>query len=1140
MRITQRVILMLTMLVCMGAEAQMHKVVTENNPYGIYPVPHQTQTFRQTATVTKTVNIICDDDIDQYTRDRAAQILEEHGKTPAFIPIDNVQLIMDNEHAILRLGTFGNDNTQLCHYVLASRSRPLRRSTLNFEFPSGKYDRHYITIQRQEETELADIQIVGENTDATFYGLASLEQILDIDAETLVCGEILDYADVKNRGIIEGYYGVPYSAEVTKDLFRFMARYKLNMYMYGAKSDPYHSQKWADSYPTSITTQQRELGYLSQSMLRDITEVAHQCKVNFIWAIHSGSSFTNASDNTVVTKIMTKFQNMYKLGVRQFGLCVDDVGIPSDEASLKLNADRITELQNKIDQEWNVEGAAPADTVKPLNVVPQLYALSWVSTEQCQSFYKALRSTPEKVDFYITGQKTWTVPNSSDLQLVKGYLGRDVSWWWNYVCNDQDPTKLFPLDTYSNFSVHPRISSSSQLEANLQGAQTILINPMQQGEVSKIALFSIGDYTWNTAGFDNKSSWEAALPAVVGKEHGDALRRLAPYLNYFDATAFGTLSNRFKTAIEKGNAPTEAMQTEIKDILTACQDLHSLETSERESNRLFYKDVEPWLLKLETMAQEIAKLTELVVQPNEDDKWETFMKEMNYVKGLNTDSRFAFNILTGMGSSIKLSTRYAEPAQESMMPFVEWFSENALGKDFFTSPYAITAKFICNRDDAKGSASLLSTTGSAYITLSQPAVLSQGDYVGISLPRATRLENIAIAETIWEHYEVLWSVNGKQWTNLQKDETFPTTHIKYIVVMNPSGETLYLSLTKAEFALTLPIRVKPLSATTPQSSSGFYDGHTEKYLIDGDYSTWTCIRRNQEDGEAYTVRLRKSMPINDVRICMGTVNGDYMTAGLVQLSEDGKTWENIPISGTTVTNYTLTHKKNVKYNDEMTYCDFDGKGKTARYVRLYLSTPNTSNWLRIYEIEVNGRQYEEANQGLAVGSSGTTIEELTDGLGATGYPSAFSGTQTYITWNLRSQQPAKSLTFYMDGSQKTDAKVSVTTDNETWEELGTLSGYINHFDLTSYPLAVAIKVSWRSKAPYINEIVEETEEGTIEVTGIEPIDNGQLIIDNCTTAVYDLTGRKVTDLSTGNSQLSTFNFQFKKGIYIIEGKKVLF
>ena len=1073
------------MLLCMGTWAQQ-------NPYGIYPVPHLTQQTSLTASVTESVSIIAEEGIDQYTRDRAVQVLEDHGKTAAFVEVPT------QGQTLLRLG------------VQANLATP------------NKYDRHNISIQRQDGSELAEILIVGENTDATFYGLASLEQILDADADNIVCGEIQDYADVKNRGIIEGYYGVPYSSEVSQDLFRFMARYKMNTYMYGAKSDPYHSQKWADAYPTSITSEQKKLGYLTQRMLKDITKTAHQCKVNFVWAIHPGSAFTNSSNTTVVSKIMTKFQNMYRLGVRQFGICVDDVGIPTDDATLQLNADRITEVQNLIDQKWNKEGAVPADTVKPLNVVPQVYNFNQSTEENRQKFYAALAGTPAKVDIYITGTRTWSVPNSSDLQKGKNYLGREVAWWWNYPCNDQDVTKLFPLDTYSNFKVHPRISSSAQLEANLQDAKTIIINPMQQGEVSKIALFSIGNYTWNTAAFDNMASWEAALPAVVGQEHAAALRLLAPYLCYFDASAFSTLSSRFKTALGKGNPPTEGMQAEVQAILNACADLHTLETSERESDRLFYNDVRPWLLKLEAMAQEIVKLSELVVSSNDDDKWENFVKELNYVNALGTDNRFAYDILTGMGSSIRLSTRYAEPAQETMMPFVEWFSQNALGKNYFTNLNATDASLVTSRADINGSATIYSASGSAFITLSKPVVMSQGDFVGISLPQATLLEDIAVADTLWENYEVLWSANGKQWINMQKDAPLPTAHIKYVIFRNLSAQARVLMLSKTEFSLTLPVKLKPQSATTPQYS--YYEDHTEKYMIDGDYTTWTCIRRNQQDGDAYTVRLRKLTPINDVRICMGTENGDYMTAGLVQVSTNGSTWENIPISGTTDTNYTLENEHNVKYNDEMTYCDFDGQGKSARYVRLYLSTPNTSNWLRLYEIEVNGRLFDAAHQGLAVDADSLTIPELADAEGATCYASTTKPGE--IIWHFRSQQYAKALNIYRDGGKATDAIVSITTDGEQWVELGSLTGYVSHFDLTAYPLAVAAKISWTSKAPLIYEISEETDEGINAITGIKTTDYRLQATEN-DSAWFDLSGRRVSGKI------------LRPGIYIYKGKKII-
>ncbi|MBR1652537.1 MAG: beta-N-acetylglucosaminidase domain-containing protein [Alloprevotella sp.] len=1048
-----------------------------SNPYGIFPVPHKTATIRTTANITENVNIVAEDGIDSYTRQRAVQILEEHGKTAAFVE-EGVA-----GQTTLRLGVYGSGGK-----VDALAPRMDGKNAL---FALTKYDRHYISIQREADGDAADILIVGENTDATFCGLASIEQILDRDAKGVTCGTIEDYADIKDRGVIEGYYGVPYSAEVTKDLFRFMARYKMNMYMYGAKSDPYHSQYWGDPYPTSITEQQRQLGYLSQSMLREITDVAHQCKVNFIWAIHPGTAFTNSGNTTVVSTIMSKFESMYKLGVRQFGVFVDDVGVPTDDATLKLNADRLTDLQNRIDKKWNVEGAAPADTVKPLNFVPQLYALSWASVENCRKFYGALSSTPSKVNIYITGNAVWTVPNSSDLATAKSYLGREVSWWWNYPCNDNDVTKLFPMDTYSNFSDETHISGSARLEENLVGAKTLISNPMQQGEVSKIALFSIADYSWNNAAFDNKTSWEASFAGILGEEYGPSLRTLAPYLRYYDSNAFNSLATKFKTALTNGGSLPEDMSAEMQKLLSACAKLHGLETSERESDRLFYDDVKPWLLKVEAMAQEVENLIRVAAMPNDDDeKWETYVSETNNVAALSTDERFTFNILSGLGSGISLSVRRAQPAQQVMAPFVEWLRDNALGKGYFTNAEATRPVFVGSREDMKGSGAQRAT-GDAYVSSTGVVQMQPGDYVGIEMPKATKLVKLTVADTIWDKYEVLRSADGKRWFTMQAGE-LPEEHVKYVVFRNAGSDVRTLKVDRDVLCLTVPMRLKPASATTPQCDEGYYESHTANLMMDGNYDTYTCIKRNQQTGDAYMLTLSEPTTIHDVRICMGTTNDDYMTAGRVQVSEDGTQWKNLPIMGTTTTSYSLSHKNNVRYSDNMTYCDFDGKEFTAKYVRLYVSSPNTSKWLRLYEIEVNGRYLEKCFQGRAVDSKGNTIASLTDAMGYTAYEPASMTAKGEFVYHLRSQSLANAVTIYRGGDATTDAVVSVTLDGEHWTELGGLDGYVCRISLADYPAAVALRVSWTKAAPLIYEITEETDgERKAVVTDIVPV-AGQL------------------------------------------------
>lgn len=611
--------------------------------YNIYPVPHDMQTLQGTATFSKTVNLVAEEGIDAVTVERAREILAAHGLHARMSP----KAVKGQTNVLLGI----NASKGVADKALT------RQKLCRCVFQKPKYDRHVLSLTADREGR-AQVLIVGENTDAAFCGLASLEQMLDRGTEKLPCAVVYDYADLKDRGVIEGYYGVPYSAAVTKDLFRFMARYKMNSYMYGAKSDPYHSRFWAEPYPTSITPEQERIGYLTQDMLRDITKVATSSKVNFIWAIHPGQAFTDADDEDVLDRIMQKFESMHHLGVRQFGVFVDDVGVPDDAASLRLGADRLTELQGRIDNCWNTAGALPSDTVKPLHYVPQLYAFSWVSREKGKRFFQSLSGVPAKVNIYITGRNVWSVPNSEDLAIVKDWMGREASWWWNYPCNDNDMTKLFPMDMYSNFRDEKHIANLARLEPALKGTPTLILNPMQQGEISKIALFSAADYAWNNAAFDNQQSWEAALPAVVGGEYAPALRTVAPYLRYYDEDALAYLTGDYKNG--QRDFPG-ALKAELRRVGAACRTLERMQHSAHESERLFFEDLRPWLLKLRDMADEAVALME-------------GGKPTEYAEN---DERYHFPILNGMGKDIKLETREAEPAARVLEPLLKWLKETA-------------------------------------------------------------------------------------------------------------------------------------------------------------------------------------------------------------------------------------------------------------------------------------------------------------------------------------------------------------------------------------------------------------------------------------------------------------------------------
>jgi len=611
--------------------------------YSIYPVPQSLQMREGSLTLSKTVNIVFDKQIDDITRRRAVQVLSEAGY-------------------VCRLTKRAQPKgCNVCLSVDAKCEKP------------GKFDCH--TIQVDSE----GIRIVGQHTNAVFFGLASLEQLFEQSQQgTLAYVSIEDYADQKNRGVVEGYYGFPYSVPVKKDLLRYMMRYKMNTYMYGGKSDPFHSQFWQQPYPETITAEEERNGWMTQNQIRDIAQVSAETKVNFIWAIHPGNNFIESE--TVIDDIMNKFDKMHQLGIRQFALFVDDVSIPETTEEMELTAHRVTALQMAMEERWNHAKALAKDTVRPLHFVPQIYCSGFASSaEQRQNFMKAIGKTPEHITVYTTGQWVWTVPNCQHTENIREEFGREMAWWWNYPCNDNADGRIYPMDMYSNFVDMPAVKNESTLPTMLNNNIGIVANPMQQGEVSKTPLFSVADYAWNSGAFDAEKSWMASFASITKDiEVQQAYRFLADYLRWNEPKALGKLIADYKHATDNHfGAKSDKLRTLLAEIIANCETMQRLKSSSLESDRLLYGDLSPWLLKLKADCHAAISLMDevdaLVAGKEVKESAST-----RILKDLDQNTDYTAVALEGMGDGITTSERQAQVSQLYLEPFIDYLARKTI------------------------------------------------------------------------------------------------------------------------------------------------------------------------------------------------------------------------------------------------------------------------------------------------------------------------------------------------------------------------------------------------------------------------------------------------------------------------------
>lgn len=614
--------------------------------YTIYPIPQTLKVGDESVRFSRTVTIVADKTIDQATMNRAKAVLVEGG------------------------------------FKVEEGKKPSRgRTTLSLLTQpasafgaEGKFDRHTLIVDKK------GITITGEDTNAVFFGLASLEQILEQSEQggTYRSVSIIDYADQKSRGVIEGFYGFPYSVGVKRDLLRYMMRYKMNTYMYGGKSDPYHSRYWADPYPEQITPEQEKNGWLSQDMVRDITRTSAETKVNFIWAIHPGNHFLTSE--TAISDIMRKFDKMHQLGVRQFALFVDDVAIPKEVSEMKLTAERVTQLQAAIEKKWNTPSSAAVDTVRPLHFVPQIYCSDFAaSATQRQNFMSAIGQTPAHIIIYTTGQGVWTVPNSEHTTQMRNELGRDMAWWWNYPCNDNADGLIYPMDMYNNFVDMPAVRDDARMPKELSHCVGLVSNPMQQGEVAKSALFSVADYAWNNAAFDAKKSWEASFASFLEDEEiRTAYRFIVDYLRWNEPQKMEKCINDFKSTLRAEKPKSEPLKGLLTDIRNNCAIVERLATSTRESDRLLYADLRPWLHRLNAESATALALIEVVEsKSNPQQALEKYEACKAMLVDLDSNEDYRVSALEGMGEEISTSRYGAQVSRNHLAPFVDYLYRRA-------------------------------------------------------------------------------------------------------------------------------------------------------------------------------------------------------------------------------------------------------------------------------------------------------------------------------------------------------------------------------------------------------------------------------------------------------------------------------
>ncbi|MEV0276527.1 beta-N-acetylglucosaminidase domain-containing protein [Streptomyces sp. NPDC050610] len=417
------------------------------------------------------------------------------------------------------------------------------------------------------------IALAGADATGTYYAAQSLRQLLPHTRHPYahVRGvTVRDWPATPLRGVIEGFYGTPWSHEARLEQLDFDAAHKMNIYAYSPKDDPYLRAKWRDPYPAP------QLG-----QLKELVDRARADHVEFTYALSPGLSVCYSSDADAKA-LTAKFETLWNIGVRTFAVPLDDISYTkwncdADEKKFGTGGGAAGAAQAQLLNRVNHDFIAAHKGAQPLQMVPTEYY------DIKPSPYK--KAIADQLDQNVLVE--WTgvgviAPTMTRAQAktARSLFGHQILTWDNYPVNDYVSDHLL---------LGPFNGREKGLAGDLAG---ITANPMVQPAASKIGLYTVADFAWNDQAYDARTSWNGALRELAGDDARTerALRafadanygsRLNPQQSPELAAAFGKF---WKSGdVRRLDATLRALRA-APDVLRA-----------RLADRGFIDDAGPWL-----------------------------------------------------------------------------------------------------------------------------------------------------------------------------------------------------------------------------------------------------------------------------------------------------------------------------------------------------------------------------------------------------------------------------------------------------------------------------------------------------------------------------------------------------------------
>ena len=391
------------------------------------------------------------------------------------------------------------------------------------------------------------------------------------------------------RGVIEGFYGTPWTHNQRKRGLIHFARKNMNSFIFAPKDDPWQRFDWRTPFQASFLKTTEELVQLGRDLLVDVSV-----------CVSPGLTISYSSQEDL-SALLVRYTQLHQIGVRRFGLLLDDIPgdlqYPEDKRNFATLAEAHAKLSNDILSEITKLGHDTSLFVCPLQYHGRGH----------EPYISELgKKLDPAIDLMWTGRQIC----SEYLEVIdaKNFLSHTTKrpfYWDNFPVND--------VAMVHQLHIGPIQKRDAELGVHAVG---LVANPMDRFEASLIPLTTIADYLWDSSGYQHEQSWEIALKEFVGVEKDrSALRHL--FRNCFEsclavdaAPDFGGMLGSVTLAWRTGKL-SEASQM-LKEWSSQIEQNYEVITSTDFSWPELRKEIGPWLNKYRNVGHALLEVSKVI------------------------------------------------------------------------------------------------------------------------------------------------------------------------------------------------------------------------------------------------------------------------------------------------------------------------------------------------------------------------------------------------------------------------------------------------------------------------------------------------------------------------------------------------